>query len=336
MNTLASGFVSSAYVRVLFEYLKIRGIDASALLGLAEPEPVDHMLSRYPMQRWVSFLQTAAAHLEDPLLGLKLGQTVRAAHFGVLGYIFASCLNRGLALLRLQTYERLLLDVDGYPMQTLVDGSHLILRWSGESSHDHGRLNHEFGLAAMCNISREISDGPPLAKEVCFVNSEPPDTRPYTDFFGCDVLFNQPATTLRILIEDLNCPLRRPDPRLIYILEKQAEGFLAQLPKESEFVMHVRRCIANLIHSGEPGLEQVASVLSITPRTLRRRLHEYGTTFRELLDDIRRHMAEQYLRDPNLQLADVAQLLGYSEQSAFQRAFQRWTGTTPKTFQEKT
>ncbi|WP_172657012.1 AraC family transcriptional regulator [Collimonas arenae] len=336
MRTFANGYVSSAYVRALFEYLKTEGVDASALLGIAEPESVDHILLRFPMQRWVSFLRSAAAHLGDPLLGLKLGQTIRASDFGVLGYIFASSPNLRTTFLRLQEYERLLHEVDGRPVQNIVDGTDLIIKWSGESSHDHGRLSHEFGLAALCKISRDIANVAPLAKEICFVNSEPLDTKPFTDFFGCDVLFNQPATALRIPIRNLRAPLCQPDPTLIHILEKQAEEFLAQLPKESEFVMHVRRCIANLLHGGEPALEQVASTLSIAPRTLRRRLQEYETTFRELLDDIRKHMAEQYLRDPNLQLTDVAQLLGYSEQSAFQRAFLRWTGTTPKTFQRKT
>ncbi|AIY41101.1 Transcriptional regulator [Collimonas arenae] len=336
MTTSAGGFISSAYVRTLFEYLKNKGVDASTLLGVAEPEPVDHMLLRYPMQLWRSFLQAAATHLKDPYLGLKLGQTIRTDHYGVLGYIIASCPNLGLALLRFQEYERLLYEADGYSMQTLVDGSDLILKWSGHKTQDQDRLSHEFGIAALYKIACEIADGTPRLKEVCFVNSEPPDISLYTDFFGCNVSFNQPATTLRTPIENLNLPLRQPDATLIHILEKQAEGFLAQLPKESKFVMHVRRCIANLIHSGEPGLEQVASALSITPRTLRRRLHEHQTAFRELLDDIRKHMAEQYLRDPNLQLTDVAQLLGYTEQSSFQRAFLRWTGTTPKTFQKET
>ncbi|AIY43383.1 helix-turn-helix protein [Collimonas arenae] len=335
MSNFDTGFVSSAYVRVLFEYLKNRGVDASALLGVAEPEAADNTLLRYSMQLWISFLRSAATHLEDPLLGLKLGQIIRPAHFGVLGYILASCPTLGASLLRYQAYERLMHEMDKYPMEMHVDGSEIRFIWNGGDPNGSARLSHEFAVAAFSQISRAMSGEHLVATEVWFVNSEPLDTRPYDDFFGGKVLFNQPTTAIQVSLAYLNIPLRQPDPTLVHILEKQAEGFLTQLPKESEFVMHVRRCIANLIHSGEPGLEQVANALSIAPRTLRRRLHEHQTAFRELLDDIRKHMAEQYLRDPSLQLTDVAQLLGYTEQSAFQRAFLRWTGTTPKTFQKK-
>ncbi|MEM4989362.1 AraC family transcriptional regulator ligand-binding domain-containing protein [Collimonas sp. H4R21] len=333
LNTVAQGFVSSAYMRVLFEYLKNQGIDASKLLNEPTPDEVDRVLVRYPLQRWVSHLQSAAACLEDPLLGLHLGKTVTPAHFGVVGYIMASCPTLGATLLRLQAYERLVHEVDQHPMEApIFDGGDLVVKWPGGSSGGHGRLNQEFSIATFFQFSKSIASQDVELKQVSFINPEPSSLHAYRDFFKCEVLFNQAVTSVRLPLHSLTVPVKKPEPILIALLEKQANEFLNQLPTENEFVMSVRRCITSQIHEGEPELDSVASRLNMTPRTLRRRLDQYDTSFRALLDAIRQHLAQQYLLDPALQLSDIAQLLGYSEQSTFNRAFLRWTGSTPNTY----
>ncbi|MFJ2991013.1 AraC family transcriptional regulator [Collimonas sp. NPDC087041] len=333
LNTIAQGFVCSAFMRVLFEYLKNQGVDASTLLNEPAPDEIDRVLTRYPMQRWVSHLQRAAAHLEDPLLGLHMGRTITPAHFGVIGYIFASCPTLGASLLRLQAYERLVQEVDQHPMEVpIFDGDDLVLKWPGGSSGGHGRLNHEFGIATFLHFARAISSQNSELKQVCFINPEPSSPQAYRDFFKCEVLFNQAVTSIRVPLQSLTIPVRKPEPILIALLEKQANEFLNQLPATNEFVMSVRRCVTSKIHEGEPELNNVASTLNITPRTLRRHLDKYDTSFRELLEEIRQQLAKQYLLDPALQLSDIAQLLGYSEQSNFNRAFLRWTGSTPNTY----
>jgi AraC-like DNA-binding protein len=333
LNTFAQGFVSSAYMRVLFEYLKNQGVDGSKLLNEPMPDDVDRVLIRYPLQRWVSHLQCAAAHLGDPLLGLHMGRTITPAHFGVIGYIFASCPSLGASLLRLQAYQRLVQEVDHHPMEApIIDASDLVIKWPGGSSGGYGRLNHEFGIATFLQFSKSISSQDVHLKQVGFINPEPSSLNSYTDFFGCDVLFNQATTSVRVPLHSLTVPVKEPEPVLVALLERQANELLNQLPTASEFVMSVRRCTTSLIHEGEPELDSVANRLNITPRTLRRRLDHYGTSFRALLDEIRQRLAQEYLLDPALQLSDIAQLLGYSEQSTFNRAYLRWTGSTPNTY----
>jgi AraC-like DNA-binding protein len=328
LNTFAQGFVSSAYMRILFEYLKNQGIDASKLLNEPTPDEVDQVLIRYPLQRWVSHLQCAAARLGDPLLGLHLGKTATPAHFGVIGYIFTSCPTLGASLLRLQAYQRLIQEVEQGGLEApIIDGSDLVLRWPG-----HGRLHLEFGIATLLQFSKCISSKDVEWKQVSFINPEPSSLNAYRDFFKCEVLFNQAATSIRVPLHSLTVPLKTPEPILVALLERQANEFLNQLPTENEFVMSVRRCITSQIHEGEPELDSVASKFNITPRTLRRRLDQCGTSFRVLLEKIRQQLAKQYLLDPTLQLSDIAQLLGYSEQSTFQRAFLRWTGLTPNAY----
>ena len=130
----------------------------------------------------------------------------------------------------------------------------------------------------------------------------------------------------------LELPLRRRDPVLRGWLERQAAAILARLPASGDACDEVRAVLSAQATAGEMTIEAVARRLSTTPRTLQRRLARGGTSFETLRDDARRHAAELYLSGTTLTIAEVTYLLGYSEPTAFHRAFRRWHGTTPQAF----
>jgi AraC-like DNA-binding protein len=101
------------------------------------------------------------------------------------------------------------------------------------------------------------------------------------------------------------------------------------LPRETDFLADVRRAIADAIRDGDPRLARVAAKLAMSPRSLQRHLEEEGAVFKALVDDTRLRFALGYLRDRGHTLTEIAFLLGYSEVSALNRAFKRWTGVTP-------
>jgi AraC-like DNA-binding protein len=119
------------------------------------------------------------------------------------------------------------------------------------------------------------------------------------------------------------------DPRLYRILKEHAERVLNEMPRESNLLASVRRAIAESMRDGAPKLTRVAKKIAMGPRTLQRRLKESGADFKQLMNDTRRRFALNYLKDRKNTLTEVAFLLGYSELSAFNRAFKRWTGSTP-------
>ncbi|AMP14832.1 AraC family transcriptional regulator [Collimonas pratensis] len=326
------GFVSSAYVRVLYEYLDRQGVDAAALLGEAAPEIVDRGLRRYPRERWSAMLELTARRLNDPLLGLRIGQTITTAHFGMMGYVLAACPQLEAAMARMIEYGRLLYETS--PLHISRQGDELVFEW-GLSHGCPGPLVDECWIASLYAIIRNIAAQPVKLTQVGFINPAPPDLQPYTDWFGCPVLFSQATTTVRFEVALLALPLRQSDEMLVRVLELQANALLAELPQTDDFEQAVRRCILQLIREGEPELEQVARELHVTERTLRRRLDDSGTNFRALREHIRHRMAEKYLLDPRLKLNEIAQLLGYSEPSTFTRAFKRWTGLTPHSYQQQ-
>ena len=112
-------------------------------------------------------------------------------------------------------------------------------------------------------------------------------------------------------------------------MQRYLDDALSELPPGDDFVQSVRRAIGESVRHGEPSLSHVARRLAIGGRTLQRRLREYGADFKGLVDDTRRRFALRHLADSEITLTEVAYLLGYSEVSAFNRAFKRWTGSTP-------
>ena len=325
------GMVPSTYVRLLYEYLERQNLDARKLLKEPPPQAADRGTGRYPVARWRSLLERAAAALDDPLLGLKLGRSITPAHLGVIGYVLLACGNLGAALQRLEQYQRLVYDVN--PMRYRAEGSNVVLEWGVEQGRP-GSLADETAIAALVQMARELSGKSFAPEEVCFVNPAPASLKPYRDWFGCPVRFAQPHTLLRFPAKYLALPLRQPDAALLSLLERQADALMAELPDSDDLEQSVRRCIVRLSRDGEVDLERVAAELHTTPRTLHRRLEQRGRNFRGLREDTRRRLAEDYLRDPRLRLAEIAQLLGFSEQSAFSRSFRRWTGETPKRWRD--
>lgn len=325
------GMVPSTYVRLLYEYLERRGLDARRLLREPPPQPADRGTGRYPVARWRSLLERAAAALEDPLLGLKLGRSITPAHLGVIGYVLLACGNLGAALQRLEQYQRLVYDVN--PMRYHAEGSSVVLEWGVEQGRP-GPLADETAIAALVQMARDLSGKRFAPEQVSFVNPAPASLKPYRDWFGCPVRFGAASTTLRFPARYLALPLRQPDAALLALLQQQADALLAELPDSDDTEQSVRRCIVRLSREGEVSLQRIAAELHTTPRTLHRRLEQRGRNFRSLREDTRRRLAEDYLRDPRLRLAEIAQLLGYSEQSAFSRSFRRWTGETPRRWRE--
>ncbi|MDP2228958.1 MAG: AraC family transcriptional regulator [Moraxellaceae bacterium] len=312
---------------MLFEYLAQRGHAPEAVLGLPWPTPQADGLGGFPIERWVTLLQRAADHLDDPLLGLHLGQCITPRHVGVLGYVLLASPNLASALTRLERYQRLVYDVT--PMQRRDGDGYIDMVWGAEQGRP-GRLSDDTSITALVHFCRSLTREPVYPRAVHFLNPAPPDIRPYTAYFGCPVLFEQPETIVRVGIEALAMPLKSADPGLVALLEGQAEQLLAQLPQDDAFIDRLRKAIALALHEGEPAVDTIAQTLCGSARTLQRQLRDAGTSFRQELATVRRQLADRYLADSRLNIADIALLLGYSEHSAFTRGYRQWTGQSPQ------
>jgi AraC-like DNA-binding protein len=324
---LHRGVIPETYVQLLFEYLDAHGLAPEVVLGEPWPTPARHGLGGVAIERWEKLLESVEQHLNDPLIGLHVGQIITARHLGILGSVLLACDNFGAALQRFERYQRLIFDV--IPMNIRIGPCWTELTWDIHE-YQTRRLMDETGFTVMTQFCRSLIRGTIPLTAVHFVHSAPGDVKPYEDYFGCPVLFNQPEPLLRFPTEMLAMPLKSPDPALMAVLERHAEDLLAKLPQEEEIVERVRKEIAQLLQQGEPDIKRLSEMLCCSPRTLQRRLASAGTSFRHELNRVRHELARSYLQDPRLQIAEIALLLGYSEHSAFTRAYREWTGKTPQ------
>lgn len=319
---MADTRIAASFAQLLYEYLERQDLDARQLLG-AQLDPHQHFV---PMGEWQSWLKRVDAVEGRVGLGLRIAQGIGARHFGVLGYAALACANLAEALQRMERYHAAVYDANPARVEVLPDG--VVVEWGVERGRP-GALVDETAIASLVQLARDMTGRYWPMRKVSFVNPPPADVQPYRDFFGGDVLFNAPTTRLEFDAVCLALPMRKADPALARLLDQQAEQVLQQVSQVPAIVDAWRRTLVPLIREGQTSLAALARAHHTSPRTLQRRLAEQGTSFQHLLDDTRRHLAEAHLKDARLDLAEIALLLGYSEQSAFTRAFRAWSGLPP-------
>jgi AraC-like DNA-binding protein len=158
----------------------------------------------------------------------------------------------------------------------------------------------------------------------------PADLAPYRRYFGAPVCFHRSEYTTVFDPGILSRPLRGFDQQLLGILEEHASVILAQLPPPNDDLLaKLEQFVVGALPDDGAGISAAARALGMSTRTLQRRLRERGIVFAGLVDEVRRRLSARYLADGTLTLGEIAWLLGYSESSAFNRAYRRWTGRSP-------
>lgn len=190
-------------------------------------------------------------------------------------------------------------------------------------------------FAALAVLGRRTTNVEWTARETRFQHPAPSDIREHERIFRCPVRFGAAANEFVFDSAYLTLPIVKADPSLCALLDRHAEGLLAKYPREDSLVERVRTILKDELNGGDASLESVARQLSLSERTLQRKLRALGTSHNELLDQMRKDLAVRYLREPEMAVCEVAYLLGFSESSAFHRAFKRWTGTSPNEFRRR-
>jgi AraC-like DNA-binding protein len=220
---------------------------------------------------------------------------------------------------------------------TTVEGERAYIRYElTDLSIEAPRQYNEASMTIALSTLRIMAGSHWTPQEIQFAHAAPHRTSEHVRIFTAPVLFGCATNAFVIEREFLERQVPAADQRLYGILKRYLDGILSEMPREDGFLTSIRKAIAETMRDGDPKLARVAKKLAASPRTLQRKLKEYGMEFKKLTEDTRRTFALNYLRDPKHTLTEIAFLLGYSDVSAFNRAFKRWTATTPLDYRRKT
>lgn len=267
-----------------------------------------------------------ASMVKDPAMGLRSGRFLHPSHLGALGYAWLASSSLRTALKRAQRFSRMFhehleLCLDEQP-------GHVRVFHRMRKKPTRPRLVGDAQLAGTLTMCRSNFGDHFTPLEVTLKREKPGDPTPWLEFFGEDTTFGQPYNSLVINAADADLKLTSSNPEMIKLHEGVMERYLMKLDRES-IVNRARLYIMEQLPSGRVTETDTASALNVSKRTLHRKLREEGMTYRSLLTQVRMDLAERYLEIPDYTFTEIAFLLGYTDTSAFSRAFKSWFGHSP-------
>ncbi len=269
----------------------------------------------------------------DVDLGLHTAERLQPGAFDVLDYVVRTASTLRIAVQRVGRYNRLEHDVAEFSIHDEGERARIVHAFrGGHPGQSLGQHRHsiEFTLASLAVIGRQLTGGPFAPTSVAFCHPAPASTSEHARVFGVSPRFSAPANVFEVRTAEFDRPLPGADQRLWRVIERHAESLLAARPDPTEsLAARVARDVTTSLGEGPPTLADVARRFHMSERSLQRRLRDEGVRFDALVESLRRELALSYLSDRKMAISEVAFLLGYSEPSAFHRAFKRWTGTTP-------
>lgn len=276
-------------------------------------------------------LYEAGARLtRDRDFGLHVGERTLPEMYGLLGYAAAHSTTFGDALERLVALQAVWTDAVGFELRR--DTERVTLRYGErvgipprERRQESEQMMAAIRAFAQAGTSEDVQ---PL--EVRFEHPAPDSINEHKRIFACPLVFGAPATEMIISRAAFANRMGRADLTLGALLQHQAETLLAARGAREPLLEAVRMRVREIVAAGlTPSLEQIAQGLALGPRTIQRRLRDRGVTWRSTCDNVRIGLAKEMLADPQLALAQIAFRVGFSQTSAFHRAFRRIEGVTP-------
>lgn len=326
--------LANFFLRILTDHCQLHGLPPHELLRTRgySPLELDDPDRRFPYLDFLDLCDLVAQKLDDPLLGLHLGLQMKPKYLGPYGFALMSCGNVRELLFQASRYSALAIDCG---MNVFEErGDECIRYWRHTFSTDvfQARYVDELAMSSwMAMIDLIAGRNDIVPRWVSFPYGSPPQAGSYEAIFRCPVRFDTDEFAICFDRRFLDLSLDQGHPDVRASLNALCEQALARLEaaREPEWIRACRQAIVSMLPAEIPTLGPIASNLGLSPATLRSRLSRRQTSFRQLLEQVRHELALQYLADSSLNLIDIVYLLGYSEQSAFQRAFKRRQGVTP-------
>jgi AraC-like DNA-binding protein len=321
--------VPSSWIRHLAELLDDKGFPSEPILRRCaiEPDLLTRSEGRIGLVQFASLVTEALYVTGDRDLGLDYGLRGRISDFGILGYALLSARDLRQAIEFVSLYYQLFDPVIAFEFESVPPHVHARAIESAELGHFE-IFAHEATLACAAAIARMLLDEPVIPTRLTLSYPEPPHSRRYPAVFGCRAEFDAPHTSIQFEERHLNAPLKFSNQEMAEICRQQCERWLHAAKDQGSLILKIKKELLDT--PGQfPKMDDIAAALGTSVRSLRRHLSADGVTYQELLDQVRRDLAVDYLRNSLLTVEHIAQLVGYGEAASFRKAFRRWTGKAP-------
>ncbi|MFL6764943.1 MAG: AraC family transcriptional regulator [Sphingomicrobium sp.] len=291
--------------------------------------------SRIPVAQWVALIRAGKEATGDPALALHFGEAFDVGDLSVLGLMGRSAATKEEGFELLNRFSRLVIDVqtEGEDRFELneggADGTWMIdMRLNPNECPEIS----EAGFAQMASMGRRMLPGVRHFKAVHFTHPEPAYRSEYDRIFQAPIVFDSDRNAF-LMPEGWEAERIALQPHYaLDIFGAHAEEVLERIDSAAPVRSRVEQLLAAMLSGGSPSAAVVADAVGLTEQTLYRRLKTEGFTFEQVLEDLRHKLATHYLRDKKLSAKDTSYRLGFSDPSAFSRAFKRWTGMSPTSF----
>ncbi len=338
---MAESQVSAAFLRDVLFYASSVGVDSATLCRQAGFAPA--LLSspdrKVPGRHGRALWTAAVEATRDPNLGLHVGSAAHPSTLGLLAPVLLNAPTLGSALDKLGRYSRLLIEAIDLRVSPPREGMRRIEFPLVVAEHNYvqedPRQPMECTIAALVSIAGQLIGRQLPIDEIYFRHPAPADLHEHARILQAPVRFSRPIDGLRVPAGVVDWPILFSDPSLLARHESNVQDCLRAVGDVQDVTRRARQTVAELLRGDTPAVEDVARRMGMSARSLQRALAGERSTYREVVDGVRKDLALWHLRQPNISVAQVALLLGFSEPSAFHRSFKRWPGATPRTFRSE-
>lgn len=326
--------VSVGVLTQVLRYLASRSINIDEFMmsvGL-ESSMLNNPDERIPVEKYVIVEETASQVTNDPCFGLNMGQFTEAGNWSILGYMMMNCKTVLEAFHKFSRYS----SVIGNLIKGEISIEHDTIVIKLTEPIDAPKISkhcYEGYFSSLINLARNLSGKDIYPTEVALASFKPELIDEYIKVFGKEVRFSQSGNYMVMSIRVANTPVLLPNESLLMYFESYAKEFLEEIESINSFTYRTKKLILSYMDSENLTVKRIAQELSISCRTLQANLRNEGTEFNILLRQTREQLAKKYLLE-NYSIEDITYLLGFSEPSAFRRAFKKWFGVTTKEYRE--
>ncbi len=331
-NALLAATLPSYTLRSLLNFLECKGLARTKLLNLlnCDDAALYDADSPFPARDYETLLSYGADALSIPNIGFEHGKAFEVSVWGILGYIVLAAPTLQEALSYQKRYQCLLgnsgLAYHDSEFNQNTGEQVVTMRWLSECCSSANSV--EQVITAWLAFAFQYTQSPQSPLSVHFTHEALVDTAQYEAFFRCPVHFNAEFNGVRIRASSLSLPLQTSNAEVLNVLLCHAEQKLS-VKRAAASLDIIRQYIIEVLPQHVPDLAEIAHHLGMSTRQLQRQFQKHNTNLTAFLEEIRLSLAVSYLTQTDHKLLYIAQVLGYSEQSAFQRAFKRHFGVTP-------